>query len=209
MKNKLTSLVLLAASLVTASHAQLTLHTFSNLSSQTLFFGDWSDTGDPFAGSATPSFLLTQNVDSFAIAGASNADLSYFEHVFTAPVNLGASDQLALSLRLLDGNTADSLTVFLIDSSALTASATFLASDFTSNAFSEFIVSFTADAGFDRTGVTGFRISGNDPFAGGVVGMEIDNLATATNPVPEPSTYGLMAAAALTLGIAYRKRRKS
>jgi len=55
----------------------------------------------------------------------------------------------------------------------------------------------TADAGFDWGQVGSFRISGNDPFAEGTFSVALD--ALAYTPVPEPTTYGLVAAGALAL----------
>lgn len=208
MKRSLISPLLVALALAGTAHAQLTLHDFSSLASpQTLFFGDWSDTGDPFVGSTTPAPSFSQGAGFFNLAGASNADASFFEHTFAAALDLGSASQLSFSLRLLDGNTADSLTVFLFDGGARSAFATFLASDFSAAAFSERTLAFTAEAGFELSNVTSFRISGNDPFASGAVGFALDNLAVTAprGAVPEPATYGLFGAA--VLGVFALRRR--
>ena len=207
MKRTFVSSLLLAAALggVSSLSAQVVLlDNFSNfLSPQTLFFGDWSNTGDPFAGSATPAPSFSQNAGGFYnVAGVTNADSSFVERTLTGPVNLGSNNLLTLSLRLLATNTADSLTVFLLDTGAHTAFATFQTSDFNTLSFTSRSVAFTGDGSFNAGAVSAFRISGNDPFAGGNVNLSLDNLsATGGRPpltaVPEPATYGWLGACAL------------
>ena len=211
MKNKFTSALLFGAVLIgaTSASAQLALENFSSfVSPQTLFYGDWSSTGDLFIGSTTPAATFSQGSGFYNITGVSNADSSFVERSFTSSLNLGSNNQLALSLRLLSNNTADSLTVFLLDTSARTASVTFLTSDFNTAGFFERTLALTADVGFDTNQVSAFRISGNDPFNGGILSISLDNLAATGRAVPEPSTYGLIGAAALLIGIVSRTRRR-
>jgi hypothetical protein len=214
MKTNLRSLLLCVAVLasVMSVRAQVVLHSFSNfISPQTLFYGDWSATGDPFVGSTAPIPTFTQQIGSFNFAAGSNADTSYVEHFFASSLNLGSFDQLALTLRLLNDNTADSLTVFLLDTSARVASATFTTADFSAAGFSTRTLAFTPEIGFASGAVAGFRLSGNDPFASGVLSVAIDNLsATGRAPaaVPEPATYSLLGAGTLAiLAISRRTRR--
>lgn len=217
MNRTFVSSVLLAAVLggVTSLSAQVVLlDNFSNfLSPQTRFFGDWSNTGDPFAGSLTPAPTFSQSASGFYnVAGVTNADSSFVERTLTAPVSLGSNDLLTLSLRLLATNTADSLTVFLIDNGAHTAFATFQTSDFNTLSFSTRSVAFTGDGSFNAGAVSAFRISGNDPFASGNVNVSLDNLSvTSSRPpltaVPEPATYGWLGAFALVVLVGGRQLR--
>jgi hypothetical protein len=217
MKTILASSLLAAALLAGAGslHAQVTLDTFSSFASpNTLFYGDWSQTGDPFSGSPVPIASFSQGVGVYNFANGSDADSAYVERSFAAPVNLGSNTLITLSLRLLAGDTADSVTVFLLDGAANTAFATFLTSSFTTTGLTTKSIAFTADPGFAANAVTSFRISGNDPFDSAILSVSLDNLAVTgavvTPPpsaVPEPSTYGLAAAALLSGAIALARRK--
>src|SRR4051812_25051847 len=107
MIRKLASSLLVAAALGGASalHAQITLETFSSFESpNTLFFGGWSNSGDPFftfAGELTPTNTFTQNAGGFYnFASATNADTAYAERSLTSAVNIGTNNLVTLSLRL-------------------------------------------------------------------------------------------------------------
>src|SRR3954454_10865150 len=110
MIRKLASSLALAAVLGCAGtlHAQL-LENFSSFQSpNTLFFGEWSNSGDPFTGSITPVSTFSQGAGFYNFANATNVDSAFVEHSFTSLVNVGTNNLLTLSLRLLAGNTADS-----------------------------------------------------------------------------------------------------
>ena len=200
--------------LATASslRAQIALENFSSFqSATTFFFGEWSSSGDPFVGDPTPVATFSQGTGFYNLASGTNADSSFVERSFASSINLGSNDFLSLSLRLLGDNTADSLTVFLIDAGFRTAFATFQSSAFNAATFTEQSVMFTADTGFSLAEVTSFRIGGNDPFASGVLSVALDNLSATSSgigAVPEPSTYGLMGAFVL-LALVYARRAKS
>jgi hypothetical protein len=214
MKPALIPSLLVAALLAGAStlHAQVTLETFSSFeSADTLFYGDWSNSGDPFAGDPTPVATFSQGAGFYNFASVSNADSSFVEHAFAAPLNLAANDLLTLSLRLIADNTADSLTVFLIDAGLNTAFATFQTSGFNAAAFTQGTIAFTADAGFDPSAVSSFRISGNDPFTGGTLSVAIDDLSVTSSrsitAVPEPAAYGSIGALVLLALLGIRRFR--
>jgi hypothetical protein len=212
MNRKRTSALLVAAFLgaITLLRAQV-LETFSSFQSpNTLFYGDWSSTGDPFVGSLTPVATFSQGGGFYNFAEASNADSAYVERAFTSSVNLGANSLLTLSLRLLDGNTADSLTVTLFDAGFNTASASFQTSDFSAAGFTARSIAFTTDGSFNASAVAAFRLSGNDPFASGTLSVALDDLSVtgAVRAVPEPSTYGAFAALAL-VGLVTSKRLRN
>lgn len=215
MKRYLLSLALgtLLLGGASALHAQL-LENFSSFeSASTLFYGDWSSTGDPFAGDLAPTGSFSQGAGFYGFASTTNVDTAYAELTFASSLNLGADDVLSLSLRLLDDNTADGLTVTLFDTSFNTAAATFALSDFSIADFTTANLAFTAFAGFDASDVAGFRLSGNDPFGGGVFSVALTNLevtsSNSTPPaaVPEPGTYGLLTGIALASLVLWRRRR--
>ena len=215
MKRPLLSLTLgtLLLSGASALHAQL-LENFSSFeSASTLFYGDWSSTGDLFTGETTPTASFAQDAGFYSFTSTSNVDTAFAELTFASSFNLGSNNQLSLSLRLLDDNTAGGLTVTLFDAGFNTAAATFALSDFTTADFTTVNVAFTAFAGFDQSDVTGFRLSGNDPFGSGVFSVAMDHLdvtrAISTPPaaVPEPGTYGLLAGSVLAGLVVWRRRR--
>jgi hypothetical protein len=196
-----------------SAHAQVTLENFSSFqSATTLFYGDWSSTGDPFSGSTTPIASFTQGLGVYNLVDATNADSAFVERTFGSLVNIGTNNLLSLSLKLLAGNTADTFTVTLTDNSGNSAvSATFLTSSFTTAGFTTVSVAFGGDFLFDPTAVSSFRISGTDPLGGGTFSLALNDLsATGARPltaVPEPSTYGALGAAALLALVALRRRR--
>lgn len=222
MKNRIILPVVFAAVLAAATsvRAQIVIENFSAFASPTtLFYGDWSSTGDPFVPELTPVGTFSQGVGApgfYNFASATSLDSAYVERTFGSAVNLGVNNLLTLSLRLLRDNTAESLTVFLLDSSANTASATFQMIDFSADNFTSRTLAFTASAGFAADDVVAFRLSGNDPFAdpfsGPVLSVAIDEISVnhlAVAAVPEPSTWALSGACALGLIISVRQRRRS
>jgi len=211
MIHKLTSTLFVAAALCGANslHAQQILENFSSFQSpQTLFFGAWSASGDPFAGDTAPVSTFSQGAGSYNFASATNADSAYVERSLIAPVTVSTNSLVSISLRLLADNTAESLTVFLLDSSANSAFATFQTSDFNTTVFVTRSLALTADPSFDYNEVSAFRLTGNDPFASFTVSVAVDTLATIT-PVPEPATYGLVASGAVFALAAWRRRSAS
>jgi hypothetical protein len=196
-KKILLAAVLVLGSAVSAS-AQIVLENFSSFESpQTLFFGDWSSSGDPFVGDPTPVATFSQGAGFYNLASVTNADSSFVEKSFVSSLNVNVDSLLTLSLRLLPDNTANSLTVFLLDANANTAFASFQANSFSSAFFQTQNLALTTDAAFDWGQVASFRISGNDPFAEGTLSVALNTLAYT--PVPEPMIYGLVAAGALAL----------
>jgi hypothetical protein len=113
-------------------------------------------------------------------------------------------------MKLLSNNTADSLTVFLLDSNARTAFATFQTGSFSTSSFTQSTIAFTADVGFSAADVSAFRISGNDPFDGNVMSVALDALGVSPSnhptAVPEPSVYGLLGACSLLVVLVQRRR---
>jgi hypothetical protein len=214
MISKFTSLIALGLALCTVPLKAQLIEDFSSFESpQTQFFGDWSLTADPFAGSLVPVQGFAQGAGSYSFAGGTNYFESFVERSFDLPLSLVGSDRLELRLRLLEGNAAESLTVTLFDSSfSNSASAIFLASSFTQGSFSSAFSGLTFVPGFDLGSVSSFRISGNDPFGGAALAMELDHLeagsgAPPLTAVPEPTTYGLCGAA-LMAGLGFLRRRR-
>ena len=219
MNTSLRSLLLAAATALgaTALPAQLTLENFSAFqSANTFFYGDWAN-ADPF-GDLAPAATFSQAVGSYKFAGAANADSASAERAFAAPLNLAGYDLLAVSVRLLSDNAAESFTVFLVDANYDTAFATFQTGAFSTGSFTVASLAFTASGSFDLAAVTAFRLSGNDPFGGPVLSVDFDTLGLArsvvtpppaNNPVPEPATYGLAAAAGMVALVFARRRARS
>ncbi|HEU5080964.1 MAG TPA: PEP-CTERM sorting domain-containing protein [Opitutaceae bacterium] len=211
MKSKLTFLAFVSAATfaATAAHAQITLNDFSSYETpNTFFYGDWA-LSNPF-GDNLPVATFTQGAGFYNFSGGSNADDAFSEFFFDSPLDLGTNDQLTLSLKLLAGNTADDLTVRLVDLNGDVASATFALSDFSSS-FALASHTFTPFGAFDPTDVVSFQISGNVPGGGAMVDVAIDNLSVTsstvpTGAVPEPSTYGLLGAVSLA-ALAFWRRK--
>ena len=218
MKTSSRSLLFAAAAALgaTALHAQLTLENFSAFpSANTLFYGEWANSGDPFSGDPAPVADFHQAVGSYEFLSATNADSAKAERTFTAARNLAGYDLLTVSLRVLGDNAAESFTVTLFDAGFNTASATFLTGGFTAGGFTSRSAALTAAGAFDFSAVSSFQISGNDPFGGAPFRLAFDDLSAtrtavtpppANNPVPEPAAYGLLAAAALGLVVIARRR---
>src|SRR5882724_9227770 len=150
MNHKLCSLLIATAVLVGANalSAQILLDDFSSFASpNTLFFGDWSLSGDPFSGDPAATATFSQGVGFYNFASGSDADSSYVERTFGSVRNLSGQNFLMVSSRLLPGNTADSFTVFLVDAGANTAFAVFATSDFNAAGFNTGSAALTADIG--------------------------------------------------------------
>jgi len=213
MKTKLTLLAALALA-APALHAQLSLETFTSFETPaTVFFGDWSASGDPFAGDPSPATGFSQGAGFYRLDGVTNADTAYLEHAFTASLDLPGYHLLTVRLRRLAANTAPSFKVRLVDTAFTTAEVTFLTADFGTAGFTTFGATLTPTAGFNFAAVASFQLTGDDAFASDLLALDFDQLnaarsAVVSAAVPEPSTYGLAAAAAL-LALALRARRRA
>ena len=199
---------LLALLLVPFARAQLTLQNFSAYSSpNTYFLNSWELTGDP-GGTNSPRSSFSQGAGFYNFAGGTNDDASGTFFFFSAPQNLGSLTLLEVSARTLAGNLAPTFTISLFDSLGESAFATFATSAFAGAGFTTVQTALTFSPGFDKTDLSSFLISGNTLGGAALLNLAFDNLAVvaprAVTAVPEPSAYGL-AAAALLAAVAFRR----
>lgn len=208
LKPLLLSLGLAAASVASA---QINLNDFSAyVSPNTAFAGSWEATSDPF-GTPNPNASFSQGVGVYNFDGGGDDDASWTEFYFNSPLNATGYDLLQISASLLASNTAPTVTVFLFDQTGGSAAAvvdlSLLGSTLATLNFA------LTDSALNFADIATVRISGNWPFTSGTVGLSIDNLALVQSssfaPVPEPSTIGLVGAAALVGGVWLRRRRRA
>jgi hypothetical protein len=207
MKTNLKRFLLLMVPLWIApfAPAQQLLHNFSAfLSPQTLFFGDWALTepgGDP-----VPIATFSQGAGFYNFSGGSNADTASVQYSYaTNPGDLTGYSLLEISARMLAGNAAQTFTVTLFDSNFESAYVVFATADFNGLGFTTVTGELIASPGFDPADLASFKISG-DVFGGtDVLNFAADNLAVVT-AVPEPSTYGAMAAVLTLAGVVGLRR---
>lgn len=214
MKIKL--LLLAALALATpALRAQLILQSFTAFESPTtLFYSEWAASGDPFSGDPSPAAGFSQGAGFYRLDGVTNADTAYLDHAFTAPLDLTGYDLLTVSLRRLTANTASSFKVRLVDTAFNTAEVTFLTADFGPAGFTTLGAALTPAVGFNLAAVASFQLTGDDAFASATFALDFDQLSAARSivvpplgAVPEPSTYGLAAAALLLAAALFARRR--
>jgi hypothetical protein len=207
---KSTSCLLLAAALsaVTFASGQVTLHDFTAFESpNTVFVGDWALNGDPISGDSSPIASFSQGAGFYNFIGGTTAETSgvyYFLPV--TPSSLPAFPLLEISARLLQGNTAPTFAVSLFNfGTGESAVAIFNTASFSSAGFTNVRGTLLSSFSFDPTGVDAFLIGGVTG-GSGTLNLAINNLAVVS-AVPEPSTYGLVAALALVGIVAIKRRR--
>ena len=209
---KLKSSLLFAAALWSASFAaaQVTLHDFTAFESPaTVFVGDWALNGDPIGGDATPIASFSQGAGFYNFVGGTNADTAGAYHFLSgSPGDLTTYGLLQISAQLLDGNTAGSFAVTLLNfGSGESAIAVFDPADFAGAGFTTVTAALSFSGSFDPTAVDAILIGGVSGGTG-TLNLSVDHLAAAApTPVPEPATYGLFAALVLGALIAHRRGR--
>lgn len=212
MKTKLTLLAAFALTLALPAPAlrALSLETFISFETpDTVFFGDWSASGDPFAPDTSPAAGLSQGAGFYRLDGVTTADTAYLERAFTTSLDLTGYDLLTVALRLLTVNTAPSFKVRLVDTAFTTADVTFLTADFGTAGFTTFGATLTPTVGFNLAAVASFQLTGDDAFASTLLGLDFDQLNAARSvDVPEFLTSGLAAVGPL-LALALLARRRA
>ena len=214
MTLKSTLVVVLAFASAPFATAQLTLNNFSAFeSANTFWVGDWSLNNDP-NGEPSPRATFSQGAGFYNFLGGSSADSSGVYFFATSPFDITGFNQLDVSARLLEGNVASAFTVRLFDSSFESAYASFATSLFNAAGFTDVSSSLVATEGFNPADVLSSSITGGVTVVGtDILSFAVDNLSASArldpptgSAVPEPSTYGLAAAAALGLIVMLRRR---
>lgn len=188
--------------------AQVLLQDFSSfvVTNQTFFVGGWSAGDD-----VTPAAAFFQDTGLYSIVNGTTADTAYVDFYFNSSLDLTGLTSLELTAALAAGNTATTLSVSLLDSAMNVATAVFNLGSYSLGTSSTLTQSVVEGLGFNRSDVIGFRITGGDLLASGVVNLGLDELRATSGltPVPEASTYAWGAAAlgGALLALRLRARR--
>jgi len=207
---QLKSSLLLAAALCAAplASAQHLLHGFSVFESpDTYFVGDWELNGDA-GGTTAARATFSQGDGVYNFSGGLNDDASSAFFFYAAsPGDLTGDSLLAVSAKLLAGNTASTFTVSLFDAFGGSAFAVFSTGDFNGNAFTTNLAAVNFQSGFDATNVSSFQISGGQVGGIDTLDFAVDALISTSSPtmIPEPSTYAAIIGA-LVLGLTGSRR---
>lgn len=200
----------LAASLglcAAKASAQVLLQDFSNfvVTDQTYFVGGWSAGDD-----VTPAASFFQDSGLYAIVNGTNADTAYVDFYFSSSLDLSGFTSLALTAVRTAGNTAPSLSVSLLDSAMNVATAVFDLGSYSLGTSSTLTRSVLPGMGFNGADVIGFRITGADFLASGVVDLGLDELRATSGltPVPEAATFAWGAAALILCAMFGRQRSR-
>lgn len=208
IKLGLSLLAALCAAPFASAQASVSVNDFSAFEGpNTYFLSDWELNGDA-GGTNSPRATFSQGAGFYNFVGGLNDDASMAFNFFTAPLNITGLTLLEVSAQTLAGNTAPTFTISLFDSLGESAYGTFFTAGFAAGGFVTLHTALTFSGGFDATDVSSFSISGN---VGAGNGLDTLNLAVnqvSVVPVPEPSTYGAIAAAML-VGIAILRRKRA
>lgn len=182
----------------------------ATVSAQTLLLEDFGDggntTGSVISGTSWVG-QLTQNATTLTVGGTALSDSGWGATGLTLG-NLSSFAYVALSLQLAPTNAATSIFVTFDDGSSV-QTVTFLASSFSTSAFTTVYVPITWT--INPATVEGWNIGGGaaPPGTGSpAFRMTFDTLQLSVSgaPIPEPSTYAAIFGA-LALGfVAYRRR---
>ncbi len=208
MKKYLTILAL--ASFALGAHAQVVLQNFGSvIDPNTYFYGTWEQSTD-LNGTVLPNAGFSQGSGTYTIdsSTATNSDTSKIEFFYAPSAAIGSNGFLAVTAQLTAANAAPSFQIILVDTSAVTAFASFNSSSFNTGSMTTVYSAITPSGGFNANSIDSMIISGGLP--GGVArfGVIFDQVAaTATaSPVPEPSTYAALLGLAALGVILYRRR---
>lgn len=209
---KLIKTLLLVGSLAFAPFglAQVTIQDFSSvINANTFFYGSWEASGNT-AGTVSPNASFVQGVGIYDVtsATATNSDTSKIEFFFSSPFSIGSNTYLEVTAQALALNAASSFQVVLIDTNAVTATATFNATSFLTGSYSTAAATFTAGGGFLANSIDSMIITGAIPSGTARFDFSFDKIAAVATPtvIPEPSTYAAIFGS-LALGfVAYRRR---
>lgn len=214
MKSLIKLLVPVFALVGGLAHGQVVLQNFSAVvGANTFFYGTWTQ-GDAF-GDLLPNSQFVQNEGgTYDITGSNpiiplnNAD-SYIEFFNSSAVSIGSNLQLSVTAQPLAGNTASSFVVSLIDSNGKIATSAFATGSFLPNLYTTQISALTLGSGFNPLSIDSMQISGNLPGGTDVFHFSFDLISAVAAPVPEPSTYALLALGLGLVALPVLRRRRS
>ena len=196
--------------------AQVTLQDFTAFQSPatTVFVGDWALNGDPISGDSSPIASFSQGAGFYNFVGGTNADTAGAYYFLPgSPGDLTGYGLLQISARLLDGNTALSFAVSLLNfGGGESAVAIFDTAGFAGAGFATLTAALTPSGSFDPTAVDAFLIGG---VAGGTgtLNLAIDHFAVAASPastpVPEPASHGVIGLAFIVMIVLSRRVRSA
>lgn len=205
LKLALSLVAALCAAPFASAQASVSVHDFSAFESpNTFFLSDWELNGDA-GGTNSPRATFSQGAGFYNFVGGLNDDASMAFHFFTLPLDITGLTLLEVSAQTLAGNTAPTFTIALFDSLGESAFGTFATAGFLAPGFVTLHTALTFTGGFDATDVSSFLISGNVPGGTATLNLAVDQVSIVA--VPEPSTYGAIAAVMLVGIVAWRRKR--
>lgn len=193
------TIALLLATLVSQLSAQVVLDDFNTGTATGAEIGGTSWVGQ-----------TTLNGTTLTVGGTAKDENGWG----TTSVNVNATgmNYLVLAAQLDVGNAAPFFAIQFEDSALSTHVMSVTTSSFLVGSMSTVYVAIGAwTGGFDITQITGWTIGGGNPAAPNAFRMTFDNIALSATgaPVPEPSTYAMIAGV-LALGfVAWRRRSVS
>lgn len=206
LKLALSFFAALCAAPFASAQVSVLVHDFTAFESpNTFFIGDWELNGDA-GGTNSPRASFSQGAGFYNFVGGSNDISAAALHFFDTPLDISGLTLLEVSAQILAGNAAELFKITLIDSIGIGAEAIFSATVFTSAGFFTATGNLTFDPLFDQTSVVGFQISGTA--VGGVDALNLAVNQVSIVAVPEPSTYGAIAAVML-VGVALLRRKRA
>lgn len=197
--------VILFSVLATTGFSQVIQDFSAVINANTFFYGTWEAGG---GSSVNPNASFVQGAGVYDITGATanNSDLSKIEFFFSSPFSIGSNGFLEVAAQALTLNAAPSFQVVLVDTSAVTATATFNASSFLVGSYSTAYSALTMGGGFNAASIDSMIITGAIPSGTARFNFSFDKISAVASPIPEPSTYAAIFGA-LALGLVVWRRR--